>query len=211
LPFEESNPYAFLRNDPNERIDLLGLFSKFIDCNCCQIEALKKDEVIAQGHIASLKKSIQGVLPDILTNLRKYPYRTDFKFNTALTRLDKASAKLKSATVVCSKASSPIASADWYGNKMWIYEPYWDFTDYGQGAHLVHEGTHMGSGTTDASYFWQSGEAPHDTFFVPWNSIASTYDSWIINEFCIPGYNCPKGVAYNREVPHIRRGTKECP
>jgi hypothetical protein len=61
LPFEESNLYAFLRNDPNERIDLLGLFSKFIDCNCCQIEALKKDEVIAQGHIASLKKSIQGV------------------------------------------------------------------------------------------------------------------------------------------------------
>jgi hypothetical protein len=50
-----------------------------------------------------------------------------------------------------------------------------------------------------------------DTFFVPWNSIASTYDSWIINGFCIPGFNCPPGQAYNRNVPHIQRGQKECP
>ena len=205
----ELNPYVFVLNDPVLRTDWLALFANFIDCNCCQIEALKKDEAVAQAHIASLKQKIQAVLPDILANPDKYPFRTGYKFNTALARLDKASAKLKSATVVCSIGSSAIASADWYGKKMWVYEPYWQYTDFAQGAHLVHEGMHMGAGATDAAYFWQNRRAPRDTFFVLWNSIASTYDSWIIDGFCIPGYDCPTGIL--PPIPHIYCSGKECP
>ena len=209
LPLEEGSLYAFVQNNPVSRTDLLGLFSKFKDCDCCQVEALKKDEAVAQAHIEGLKKSIQAVLPAILADPQKYPYRTAFKFNTALTKLDKASKKLKSATVKCEKSSGPIASAFPWGNTVKVYEAYWYYTDFGQGAHLVHEGTHMGSGTTDATYFWQNQRAPHDTFFIPWNEIASTYDSWIINGFCIPGYDCPKGTL--PPATHIRRSSKECP
>jgi RHS repeat-associated protein len=214
LPIQEelNNSYTFVINDGINSIDWLGLFSGFIDCSCCQIEALKADEATAQQHIENLKGKIKADLPEILRNPQKYPYRTAFKFNTALSKLDKASVKLKSASVKCEKpAGQVIASADWHGNRMFVYETYWYFTDSGQGAHLVHEGTHMGSGTTDMGRFWQHGKAPHDTFLIPWNEIASTYDSWIINGFCIPGFNCPKGQAYPRGAPHINRTGKECP
>ena len=72
VPSKESDLYSFLRNATPKRTDFLGLFSNFIDCDCCQVEGLRNDEGVAQTHIANLKTSIQAVLPDILANPARY-------------------------------------------------------------------------------------------------------------------------------------------
>ena len=76
--------------------------------------------------------------------------------------------------------------------------------DYGpqnRAATLVHEGTHFG-GTLDVVYFTWTNERPHDFWLTGWEDIASTYDTWIVYGFCIPGFDCDKMGAYksNRKL-----------
>jgi RHS repeat-associated protein len=207
-----ANLYGFVENGPVNKIDFLGLFSKIVNCCPCEEATLKTDETKAQEHITHLKSIINGWIPLIESSPGSmkpkpgYPKYTIHDLKKALAVLDKASAKLNNGVAECSKEDKYIASAWPWGNTVTVYEPYWFYTEFARGAHLLHEGTHMGAGTTDAAYFWQNGDAPHNTFFFNFSQIASTYDTWVLMGFCIPGYNCPTtGKAYPKGIKLAER------
>jgi hypothetical protein len=105
--------------------------------------------------------------------------------------LDKAASKLKNGKAKCeSSCDNAVAWAFLFGNTVHICPAYWEWKDEAQSAALVHEGTHLGSGTNDIAYFWQNDESPHNVFGIGWDIIASTYDTWILTGFCIPGKDC---------------------
>jgi hypothetical protein len=203
--------YQYLRSSPVNHIDPNGTFSRFVDCCTCQERALSADEALAQQQITTLKASIQAA---IAADIGQYPWFTGFKLNNAISILDKASAKLQNGTAKCVQTNrNEYARTTPWGNTVEIYEGntpgnalYWGITDTAQAAALVHEGTHMGAGTTDFAYFWQNNKSPHDVLIIGWDIIASTYDTWILAGFCVPGHNCPKTVSVA-----VSRGGKECP
>ena len=122
----------------------------------------------------------------------QYPWFTRSKLENALKTLNQAEKKLEIATFKLSKKSGgPLAEAFPWGKKITVHEPFWDSIRHGtvkdRAATLVHEAIHLGTGTTDGfhTYFWT--EAPHDVLFIGWDSIASTYDTWIRRGFSVPG------------------------
>jgi hypothetical protein len=54
---------------------------------------------------------------------------------------------------------------------------------------LLHEASHK-CGTTDAAYFRPTHTKPHSTWRAGWAYIASTYDYWADEGFCIPSVDC---------------------
>jgi len=203
------NLYDCLTSNPVNRVDPYGLFTEFICCTPCQKSALRIDEIRAQTQIIWLKLMIQA---HIAADEGQYPWFTSFKLNNSLKILDRASAKLSDGKVKCEKKCKglfgppPVAWAMPLGNTVHICPDYWDWKDYTQAATLVHEGTHLGSATLDIAYFWQEFESPHDVLIIGWDIIASTYDTWILTEFCIPSYDCPDKTYHDP-----MRGSTECP
>jgi len=203
------NLYEYTMSNPISNADPLGLKTKkFKCCTPCQKNALEADAKEAQRMISSLKLKIQAAKTS--PDKKKYPAWTGYKLGNALVILNSASKKISSANVKCQKkCKSAVAKAFPLGNTVHICPGYWSWNDKAQAATYVHEGTHLGRATTDATYFWQKNRAPHDVGplgIIGWDIIASTYDTWILTGFCIPGHNCPKKVFYNPG-----RGGKECP
>ncbi len=54
---------------------------------------------------------------------------------------------------------------------------------------VIHEATHK-CGTNDAHYFYQTNTKPRSKWYSEWHNIASTYDYWSIEGFCIPQIDC---------------------
>jgi len=199
--------YAFVLNNPIGATDWLGLLSSFKNCSCCQIDALRNHAVLALNEAESLKSQINTAIAQVHQNPGQYPWHTEYKLHRAFDHLNKAEVKIVTASVVCNPSTTrhAIAESRPYGNTITVYDIYWWYVDLIQNATLDHEATHMASATTDAAYFWQNGQYPHDTFGVPWPSIASTYDSWIIESFVIPRDNLGPAT-----IPWPRRLVKEC-
>jgi len=203
--------YEFAASNPAKSGDPVGLFTEFICCTRCQERALRADESRAQDDITSLKLKIQCAIG---ADTGSYPWFTGFKLNNSLNILKKASGKLSSATAKCEMGCSAGVAAwvfTWpFGNTVHVCPPYWGCKESTQSAVLVHEGTHIGGATNDAAYFWQNHNPPHDVLLwgiIGWDIIASTYDTWILTTFCVPGYDCPATVWHNP----WRDGGTECP
>jgi len=180
------NLYQYVNSNPVNYVDPYGLFKKFICCSPTQQNTLTANEKTAQSQITSLKQAINTA---IAADTGQYPWFTKQKLENSLKILDKASVKLKEGKAKCEIKGSPLAWAMPWGDTVHICPPYWNISPNKQAATLVHEGTHMGAGTTDAAYFYPN-EKPHDVLIFGYDIIASTYDTWILSGFCIPGYNC---------------------
>jgi len=195
------------QNDFVNYVDSFGLISKFSGCCDCEEKALKRDEQAAIQYIRYLKARIATA---IAQPNKLWPEDTVDRLESSSNQLDSAEKKLKTATVICEdNDSDAIAKSFPYGNEIKVFKNYWYRPNWVQAATLIHEGTHMGSGTTDLAYFWQNQLPIPPTvdaaglFPVGFQDIASTYDSWIINGFCIPGFDCraapPPGKRKERE------------
>jgi RHS repeat-associated protein len=225
------NSYAFVENDPVDRLDVVGLFSKILNCCPCEENVLKSDEQIAQQQIKDLRQIIKTwiqliqVSPNSNEPKPGYPQFiiSDLKFSVKV--LDKAAVKLDKGIAKCvySPSGGTVASAvPWglWGLTVSIYEPYWWWVEKARAATLVHEGTHLGSGLTDGLmgdvYFWQQGNDPYNTFFLNFTLIAGTYDTWILKGFCLPGYDGALGPGHGRPcamgtgVPEYQLITRVC-
>ncbi|NLH17424.1 MAG: hypothetical protein GX455_12675 [Phycisphaerae bacterium] len=200
---EGTNLYAGFASNAIKALDPLGLFTQYVCCTDCQERSLKNDERSAQAQIYALQSAIRAA---ISADTGQYPWFTNFKLNNALSILQRASYKLTYGVAICEKSCKAIAWAWPGGRAVHVCPAYWRIKDEAQAASLAHEGTHMGAATTDATYFWQNGRAPHDAGIIGWDIIASTYDTWILTGFCVPGFNCPASVSYN-----ANRGNNECP
>jgi hypothetical protein len=202
------NLYQYVRSNPLNRRDANGLFSDFRDCCPCQVEALKADHARAQQQIRDLKNAIQQAL-NAEDRDDPYPPFTAMKLRQSIRKLDSAARALENATARCRNKEAggqPYAWTTPWGRVVRIYPSYWRIKEEAQAATVVHEGTHMGAATTDVAYFWTNDRPPRDVGLTGFDSIASTYDTWILTGFCIPKVNCLETVTYDE-----RRGETECP
>ena len=188
------NLYEYVNSNPVNSFDPYGLFAKFCCCTPEEISKLKVDELEAQRQIESLKEKMSAA---ISADTGDYPWFTSFKLKNSLKILDDAAAKLRTGKAKCEEkcGGGPSAWAMPFGGTVHICPGYWGLDPSRRSATLVHEGTHLGSGTTDITYFWLP-ERPHNVLIFGWDIIASTYDNWIIGGFCVPGYHGPCGC-YN--------------
>ncbi len=185
------NLYTYVGNNPINRKDPRGLFSDIICCTGRQKSMLQEDEELAQDQIIDLSIDI---FEAIFADAGQYPWFTNWKLNNSYATVTAASNKLEQGKAKCEKRCSEGTRAwAWpLGNTVHICPPYWGHYPARRASILVHEGTHLGAATTDAAYFSGRNDPPHDVLIIGWDIIASTYDWWIINGFCIPGRNCPK-------------------
>ncbi|MCP4345871.1 MAG: RHS repeat-associated core domain-containing protein [Desulfobacterales bacterium] len=229
-PIEEDgglNLYVFTKNEPINQIDLLGQFSEFIDCCPCQENALRNDEQAALQYMSTLMRQIETELaarpqarisekePGVKGNrdpsAGQYRDIIANQLEKALKVLRLSHAKLPTCKVKCvEKDGAPYASVWPFGNTIKVYEGrnsrlYWHLTDIAQAAGLVHEATHAAAATTDAQYYWQTGNGIKSGL-IAYPYVASTYDTWILTGFCVPGINCATTVTAT-----VARGSKECP
>ena len=210
------NLYATAGNDTINRVDVHGLFAEIKDCDCCQEKALKAHFNKSLTQITDLKAKIQAAINADAKTVAKYPKKTIDRLKHALDVLTKTAAKLPKMKAKCdTKNGNAIATTAPFGNTITFHAGYWNWVDELQAATIVHEGTHGTVGTSDGRYWWQNGVYP-DTgghgitgggiTFNGYAGIASTYDTWIIGGFCVPGYNCPASLSFNSQ-----RGKPECP
>jgi hypothetical protein len=202
------NLYQYVHSCPIMRVDPLGRLTGFAGCSMCQKNTLEADAKMAQKQIWDLKDKINAALA---ADAGQYPWFTHGKLEKAIVTLDQAAYALRTAKVECACTPGPPGwHASSLGNTITVYPTdlgFW-WTNYAaRAAGLVHEATHVGAGIGDhGTYFLNAHESPHDVSIFGWDIIASTYDTWILTGFCIPGYNCPDTVYYNHW-----QGFKTCP
>jgi len=218
-PIEEEggiNQYGMVDNDAVNRFDVNGLFAKITGCCKCQEDALKAHYKKSLTQIANLKTKIQAAIDAKPNTVASYPKYTIERLKYALEVLTSTAAKLPKMNAKCDKKKgASIATTFPYGNTITFHDGYWDWVDDLQAGTIVHEGTHGAKGTSDSSYWWQNGKYP-DTgshwingggiTFHGYAGIASTYDTWIVGGFCVPGYNCPESLNFKSQ-----RSKTECP
>jgi RHS repeat-associated protein len=197
----DGNLYAYADNDPARRIDLLGLLPDVVCCSDAQRAQLIAAYMQARLDIS---KTIQNINAAIAADRGQYPAFTQLKLRKAAQYLSCADRQLTSGLRFrCDPGKGMCKGA--YAWVNWIFArtlhvcpllfddvpSFFDRRVF-QGAALVHEATHK-CGANDAHYFWQCGEHPRDVGLgiFAFQDIASTYDTWILTGFCIPGYDCP--------------------
>jgi hypothetical protein len=165
-----------------------------------QEQPLANQIVKAQQQIAKLRKQIVAAFRRhcILWWATHHP-AIDAMLQQAVGILDGTARILTKCRLVCDESlpvpaqSFPLVGAlqPILGRDIQIGDSFWDMKDDAQAASLVHEGTHIGGAATDIAYFWQHAKAPETVhrWGLPWgwDCIASTYDSWILNGFFVPG------------------------
>ncbi|MFW6106864.1 MAG: hypothetical protein ACOC8H_01755 [bacterium] len=197
------NLYQYVGSNPTGFVDPSGLFRKYICCNQNQTNTIKQDEARALNQIQALRGQINAA---IAADTGQYPALTGAALNTSLRYLNKAADVIQNYDVKCEPPGASRTcnngAAAWV---KWIFtqtvhlcpsqaDRYWQYFEMGpvnRSATLVHEGTHVG-GSLDLIYFpnQQPPERPHRAGLTGWQDIASTYDTWIVYGFCIPGHNC---------------------
>lgn len=197
IPTEaEGNSYRFVDNSPSNYVDLLGMFRNYICCNQDQRHRIRQDASHALTQIQVLRQQISIA---IAQDTGQYPVFTGMALSTSLRYLDKAVDVIQNYDVKCEPPGASQTCNN--GAAAWVkwiftqtvhlcpfyFEGYWGPNT--RAACLVHEGTHV-YGSLDLRYFWQNNEWPRRIGLTGWQDIASTYDTWILGGFCIPGYDC---------------------
>lgn len=187
------------------------MIAKFIGCCDCQKNALLRDEKLAKQQVETLIRSIDLAL---LKDAGQYPPFTGPKLRKAKRIVQKSLKWLETATANCEKdlGKAPSEAIMW-GDTFFVGKPhnkFWAYNVKAQAAILVHEATHGSHGTFDYDYFWQNKRLPSDTFIFGWDITASTYDTWIMFGFCIPGHNCAVKIELEK-MDYLRGdGLNEC-
>jgi hypothetical protein len=190
------NLYQYVGSNPTGFVDPSGLFRKYICCNQNQTNMIKQDEARALNQIQALRGQINAA---IAADTGQYPAFTGAALNTSLRYLNKAADVIQNYDVKCEPPGASrtcnngaVAWVKWVFTQTVHLCPYYLNRNWGpntRSACLVHEGTHV-HGSLDLKYFWQNNEWPHRVWLTGWQDIASTYDTWILGGFCIPGHNC---------------------
>jgi hypothetical protein len=192
--------------------DSLGLLAGFIDCCPNEEKALIAHEQTALNQMKTLLEQLDAAITS--PNAKEYPRGTVRRLELAkrvVTGALKRLPKLKVRCVTQENSPEGDSASMWPGG--WAIHVYRYADDKGfwmkvaaeQAADLVHETTHSSAWTHDSAYFYPFDLPIRKIGFIDWPSIASTYDTWILAGFCIPGYNCKPGA-----LPYSERTTPEC-
>ncbi len=162
------------------------IYSK--QCTTDQLEQMKPVEVDAIKMTKKLKTEIQEALQTKIHNQKKIPPRELEKLSRAKGVIDCAESYIGKIPYSCIETRrNVVAQAYWiFAKRIFLTQYFWNMSSKQMAAILLHELSHK-CGTTDAMYFIQSGTTPKDTMFIFWYAIASTYDYWALNGFCMPG------------------------
>ncbi|GEM_PF-2138392 len=194
------NLYQYVSSNPSKYVDPSGLFKEYICCTPKQINTIKGDEARALQQVQALRGQINAA---IAADQGQYPAFTGLAMQKSLRYLDAATNVIQNFKVKCEpKDASPQCKK---GVPCWVawifgqtvhlcppdYSTYFDRGPNNRASLLVHEGTHIG-GSLDITHFLPRGERPHHVCLFGWQDIASTYDTWILYGFCIPGHDCDK-------------------
>jgi hypothetical protein len=197
------NLYEYAKGMPASASDPLGLFTEYECCTNKQKTKIMGDALRARTMIIILQNDIRKA---IAADKGQYPAFTGAALQSALHVLDGAQTAIRDLKVKCELPGESRMCES--GAAAWIKSvfartvhlcptvadstmySYWQYGPRNRAATLVHEGTHT-RGTTDARYFDNHNERPHRVGLVQWHWIASTYDTWILYGFCIPGHDCP--------------------
>ena len=190
------NLYQYVGSNPINYADPSGLFRKYVCCNQNQINKIKQDEARALQQIQALQAQINAA---IAADKGQYPAFTGSALKKSVIYLDTAADVIRNKDVKCEpQGASKLCNAGAIAWQKWIFArtvhlcPIYFGPRYGpnfRASTLVHEGTHF-AGTLDVRYFTHHQEWPHKVGLTGWHDIASTYDTWILCGFCIPGHNC---------------------
>lgn len=172
--------------------------------NCRNEEDVDLRNTVASAklQVASLIRSIDDRLDkdprlDIERSPGTFSYR--IRLNMAKNFLNCASKKLDSLDYEChegSRCNRELVDGDrvaWtdlilFARTIHLCESYWHMVQSEKVGALIHEATHA-CGTNDAAYF-TAINPPRNQGIFGWQGIASTYNYWISNGFCIPGMDC---------------------
>lgn len=201
------NLYQYVGSNPINYADPSGLFRKYVCCNQNQINKIKQDEARALQQIQALQAQINAA---IAADKGQYPALIGSALKKSVIYLDTAADVIRNKDVKCEpQGALKPCNAGAIAWQKWIFArtvhlcPIYLGPRYGpnfRASTLVHEGTHF-AGTLDVRYFTHHQEWPHKVGLTGWHDIASTYDTWILCGFCIPGHNCvgrPSRVNENR-------------
>lgn len=190
------NLYQYVGSNPVVYVDPSGLFKQYACCNQNQINQIKQDEARALNQINALKAQINAA---IAADNGQYPAFTASALKTSLGYLDAASNVIQNYDAKCEPPGASqtcnngaVAWVNWIFAQQVHLCPFYFNGGWGpntRSATLVHEGTHV-HGSLDLKYFWQNNVWPSTVGLTGWQDIASTYDTWILGGFCIPGHNC---------------------
>jgi len=169
----------------------LGLYANEIQ-NCSERETQLIKDAINDSHI-SRKKIISDIEKSITANKGKISKKIIKKLQKSKHILKCAGWRTNNLKFDCSEKENvsyfmrvfPI-----FGNKVDVASYHMWNVDYDfLVGSIIHEATHK-CGTNDADYFYQKNQVPHSKWYSEWHNIASTYDYWSIEGFCIPEIDC---------------------
>lgn len=158
-----------VKNCDDNRTQLLTIASSKVPAG---VERIKNEVIRAlnNGHDALIQERLNGALKKLNCMENKFQ-KLEFVC------LNKISERYTAITV-------PIV-----GKKVTISDIYFEYDRVYQAAVLVHELSHK-CGANDRTYFYQWQQSPNNYAENPWQNVASMYDWWYSNGFCIPGKDC---------------------
>lgn len=174
---------------------------------------------LALVQISRLTISLMDAITEATLHPGDFPKDATKKLRKAVDVLSKAKMTIEFGKAHCEDKEKPNEWAWSFPgiDTIHVQCDYWRIKEDTQSATLVHESAHtVGVWNWPETYFWPNKEAPHDVGPFGWTgyeSVASTYDTWILTQFCVPGYKgvndpllkCPGVVDHDP-----RRGDEEC-